>query len=275
MNNNSFRADLHCHTAFSDGSLTPQELILLAKKIGLQGLAITDHDTVDSYDEAIPAAKEAGLWLGSGVEFSCYHKNKPVHILGYDFRLSDPGIHALCQRHQTRRIDRNRAILAKLERCKMPIREEELTGARTIGRPHIAQVMVQKGYVKTIKDAFNLYLAEGKMCYEPGAPFSISEAFEVVRAAGGKAFLAHPHLLNDGIFLKELLALKFDGIECHYARCSPEKERRYLKIAKEKNLLISGGSDYHGDAKEQIPLGCSWVDEETFRKIFQHPLSSP
>jgi predicted metal-dependent phosphoesterase TrpH len=270
-----FRADLHCHTTCSDGTVTPVELVALAKKIGLAGLSITDHDTIDAYETAIPAAHAEGLVLGTGVEFSCAFQSTSVHILGYDYQLDNQEIRSFCKRHQQRRHDRNREILQKLERVHMPLDPNLLeklgSGGRTIGRPHIAQLMVDKGYVGTIKEAFNLYLADDKGCYVPGVTFSVAETIDVIQQAGGKAFLAHPHLLGDGKMLKELLKLHFDGIECHYARCAPEKERRWLKIAKEKNWLISGGSDFHGAVKT-VPLGCSWVDEETFHKIFQHPL---
>jgi predicted metal-dependent phosphoesterase TrpH len=268
----SFRADLHCHTTCSDGSLTPQELVALAKESGLSGLSVTDHDTIDAYETLIPEARRLGILLGAGVEFSCEFKGKSVHILGYDFRLDSPEIRAFCERHQKRREERNRAILAKLSRIGLVIGEQELPSAGTVGRPHIAHLMVKKGYVSSFKEAFQLYLGEGKRCYDEGVTFSAQEGVDVIHQGGGKAFVAHPHLLSDGGFIRELLTLPFDGIECHYARCSPEKERRWLKIAKEKGLLISGGSDFHGALKEHIPLGSSWVDEECFHKIFQKPL---
>lgn len=269
---NDFRADLHCHTTFSDGSLTPPELIALAKKIGLQGLCITDHDTVAAYASAIPAATAAGLLLGAGVEFSCHHCNTAVHILGYDFDLADHNLLAFTRKHQTRRAERNQQILSKLAERAMPLRLEDLNGIEVIGRPHIAQAMLAKGYVTSVQEAFNLYLADGRCCYASGAVFTVEETLSVIQQAGGKAFLAHPHLLQDGRFLRELLKLPFNGIECYYARCSPEKERRFLKIAKSQNLLVSGGSDFHGAVKAQIPLGCSWVDAASFNKIFQRPL---
>ncbi len=270
-----FRADLHCHTSCSDGTCTPVELVGLAKKIGLFGLSITDHDTINAYETAVPAARAQNLLLGTGVEFSCAFQKVSVHILGYDYRLESDEIRLFCERHRERRRARNREILGKLARLNRPLDPLELeelgSQGRTIGRPHIAQLMVKKGYVRTIKEAFNLYLADDKCCYVAGVTFSVQETIDVIRKSGGKAFLAHPHLLEGGQMLKELLKLHFDGIECHYAKCAPDKEKRWLKIAKEKGWLVSGGSDFHGGVKEQIPLGCSWVDEETFHKIFQHP----
>lgn len=263
----TFRADLHAHTTCSDGTLTPVELVEHAVAIGLKGLSITDHDTITAYETAIPKAKELGLLLGTGVEFSSSYKNINVHILGYNYRSDSPEIAAFCQRHQERRIKRNRAILEKLAHLNMPIEEMELKG-KTIGRPHIAQLMIQKGYVRSIKEAFNHYLGDNKCCYVANSPFSVEETVSILHQAGGKAFIAHPHLMSDGRFVKELLQFSLDGIECYYSRCHLEREKRWIKIAQDKGLLISGGSDFHGALKPDIPLGCSWVDEATFRQIF-------
>ena len=269
-----FRADLHCHTTFSDGTMTVREVLELAKQVGLSGLSITDHDTVDAYGEAPPIAKELGLLLGAGVEFSSIFRKMSVHILCYDYYLDSPAIKALCERHKKRRTERNKRILEKLTRLSMPILEDELfaMGERTLGRPHIAHLMVQKGYVPTIRHAFNLYIGDGKPCFDPGEGISTEETLAIIKEAGGKSFLAHPHLLEHASRIKELLKLPFDGIECHYAKLNPDQERRWVKIATEKGILISGGSDYHGSVKEHNPLGCSWVGEETFHRIFERPL---
>jgi 3',5'-nucleoside bisphosphate phosphatase len=266
-----FRADLHCHTTFSDGTMTPSELLAHAKQIGLSALAITDHDTIEAYGTAPAVAKQLGLLLGHGVEFSSTFEGLSVHILGYDFDLLSSSIQVLCEKHRLRRKERNKAILEKLSRLQMPILEEELLemGERSIGRPHIAKLMVQKKYVPTIKQAFNRYIGDGKPCFAPGKEISAEETIAVIHEGGGKAFIAHPHLLGHAAKTKRLLELKFDGIECHYARFLPEQESRWLKIAKEKNWLVSGGSDFHGSNKEYIELGCSWVNEVIFHQIFQ------
>jgi len=266
-----FRADLHCHSTFSDGTMTPEQLLLHAKEIGLSGISITDHDTIEAYTVAPAIAKELSLLLGSGVEFSSIFQGLSIHILGYDFDLDNPAILELCERHRHRRYERNKAILERLSRLSMPIQEEELMsmGERSIGRPHIALLMIKKGYVSTIREAFNTYIGDGKLCFVPGEGISSEETIAVIHKGGGKAFLAHPHLLGHANKIKQLLNLPFDGIECHYGRFSAEQEKRWVKIAHEKGLLISGGSDFHGSVKEFIHLGCSWVDEETFHKIFQ------
>lgn len=269
-----FRADLHCHTTFSDGTMTPFELLSEAKEKGLNGISITDHDTIDAYPEAVVAAKELGISLGSGVEFSCTYRNLSVHVLAYDFDLKEPGIQNLCYRHQQRRTLRNKAILEKLSRLSMPITEEELLaiGQRTVGRPHIGQIMMKKGYVLSIKEAFVRYIGDGKPCFDPGIGISVEETLNIIHQGRGKAFIAHPHLLEGASKIKGLLQLPFDGIECYYARFPLEQEKRWTTIAEEKRLLISGGSDFHGSIKDYNRLGSSWINEEHFLKIFQHPL---
>ena len=271
--NMSFRADLHCHTTCSDGMLTPQELVLKAKSIGLSGLSITDHDTIEAYAVAKPLAREHNLLLGHGAEFSCLFQDLSVHMLAYDFDLKHEGLKSLCESHRHRRFDRNRIILDKLKRLKMPIEEYELNEmGHMIGRPHIAQQLVKKGYVSSIKEAFQLYIGDGKPCFFRGPVVTVEETMAIIHAAEGKAFLAHPHLIKRTSKIKELLKLPFDGIECHYARLLPEREKRWITIAKEKGLLISGGSDFHGAIREHSPLGSSWVDEESFHKIFSKHL---
>lgn len=264
----NFRADLHCHSTCSDGSMTPEELVLHAKEIGLSGLSITDHDSIKAYETAIPAAKAAGIILGSGVEFSTVdNRGVSIHVLGYDVDLESGDLNALCRNHIERRHERNQKILAKLEKRGMKIEISELEGY-TMGRPHIAQELVSKGYASSVQDAFNRLIGDGKPCFDPGTPVYTDETLEVIHAAGGKAFIAHPHLMQRYDFA-DLLKKPFDGIECYYSKCSPDQEKRWLKIAQKKGLLISGGSDFHGAIKPGIPLGCSWVDRETFDRIFE------
>ncbi len=270
-----FQADLHCHTTCSDGTLSPEELVRHAQELGLAGLSITDHDTIGAYSVAIPLAQELGMRLGSGVEFSSVFRGMSVHILGYDFDLNSPDIHALCHKHLERRKERNRRIIKNLHRLHMEIDEEKLLcqGKGTIGRPHIAALMVEKGYVTTIRQAFDLYIGDGKSCFDAGDAISSEETIDVIHRAGGKGFIAHPHLLKHTNKIKDLLKLPFDGLECYYAKFPLDQENKWLHLAKEKGWLISGGSDFHGGVKEHIPLGCSWVDEETFGRIFQRRLS--
>lgn len=272
---NEFRADLHCHTTCSDGSLSPKEIVRLAKQIGLSGLSITDHDTIEAYKLALPEANELGIELVPGVEFSAVYEEASVHILGYAFNISDPSINHFCQRHKQRREARNHAILERLAAHGMPLTIEEVLASSSypscsIGRPHIALAMVKKGYIDTVQNAFKIYIADGKPCFIRGDSFSVQETLHIIHQAKGLAVFAHPHLFKDMILFNNLLKLEFDGLECYYARYLPINNKRWEKIASKKNWLMTGGSDFHGDIKPAISLGTSWVNEETFRKLKQH-----
>jgi len=181
---------------------------------------------------------------------------------------------AFCAEHQKRRKDRNRMILQKLREKEIFIEESELDRfgtERTIGRPHIAQLMMEKTIVSTIQEAFNLYIGDGKSCFQSGISYTPEETIDQIHAASGKAFIAHPHLIKKQQVLETILGMNFDGIECYYGRYRQPHERRWLNLAKKKGWLISGGSDFHGSIKPNIQLGCSWVDEQAVIKIFGEP----
>lgn len=265
-----FRADLHCHSIFSDGTYSPEELIKKALEIGLKGLSITDHDTVEAYQIATPLARELGLKLLSGVEFSTVLFGVSVHILGYGFQLDHPALLSLCERHAKRRKERNQSILENLTKLGMPLEWKDITPVgkhATIGRPHIAQALVNKGFAENISDAFKKYLAEGKPAFSKGEPFSVEETLDILRQAKGKAIIAHPHLIEDKEILRRLLKMNFDGIEGYYANFQKNQNSRWLLVAEKKGWLITGGSDFHGEVKPQISLGASWVGEETFNRL--------
>lgn len=266
---NEFRADLHCHSTYSDGTYTPSELIELACKIGLSGLSITDHDTIEAYREAIPEAAERQLPLIPGLELSTVHKGKSVHVLAYSFQLNSADILDFCKNQRARRENRNKAILERLASHGMPIEEDELSSPldnRSFGRPHIAQAMVKRGYVSSIQQAFHEYIGDGKLCFYPGSRFSVEETIEIIHKARGVAIIAHPHLIENSI-VKDLLEMKFDGIEGYYARFSSEDHARWIKTGMKRGWLITGGSDFHGAIKPNIPLGSSWVGEEVFKTL--------
>jgi hypothetical protein len=271
----TFRAEIHCHTNCSDGTASPLELIELAKEANLQGLSITDHDTILAYEEAIPAAKKAGIRLGSGAEFSCNFQDISIHVLAYDFKLNSPDIILLCQNHEERRMKRNRLILQKLRDKGFSISEDELlefAKGRSVGRPHIAEVMLKKGYVKTLKEAFQKYIGDGRSCFAPGETVSLEETLKVIHESEGKAFLAHPHLLPARTPFASMLKLPWDGIECYYSRLADDACQKWVDIATNRNLLISGGSDFHGRMKPDAVLGCRAIGLETFDRIFTHEL---
>jgi predicted metal-dependent phosphoesterase TrpH len=202
------------------------------------------------------------------VEISSELEEKPVHILGYGFDLGSSSLGLFLKEIQKRRAERNRSILQKLKAQRMPIEESELAAlnTRTIGRPHIAQLMVKKGYVSSVQTAFDRYLKNGACCYAHGFKYTPKEAIEAIQQAKGKAILAHPHFYKKGALLKKILSCPFDGIECYYASLPKELERPWLQLAKERGWIATGGSDYHGAFKNNL-LGSSWVNEATFKAL--------
>lgn len=264
---NEFRADLHCHTTCSDGTVSPEDIVLLAIKRNLSGLAITDHDSIHAYPIALPIARKLQFPLISGVEFSSMHNNKNVHLLGYSFSLTSTAIHDFCERHHRRRTMRNNAILEKLAKHGMAISEDELGESPTLGRPHIAMALMKKGYVTSLQEAFHKYIGDGKPCYAPGGYFSVEETIDIIHQAGGFAVIAHPHLIQEPNLVNELLDMPFDGIEGYYGRFPADQQERWVKMGEKRGWLVTGGSDFHGDIKPMQPLGSSWVGEETFRRL--------
>ncbi len=274
-----FRADLHCHTTCSDGTTSPEQILKMAVQIGLSGFSITDHDTIDAYQVAVPLAKDLGIELISGAEFSSFQGDVSVHILAYSFPLNSPIIKDFCLKHIERRNNRNRKILTLLNEHGIALNEEDVLASLSpnsasvhcaIGRPHIALAMLKKGYIHTIQEGFNKYLGDGKPCYFPGESFTVQETIDIIHQAKGLAVIAHPHLIDHSATLKQLLEMDFDGIECYYARFNKESLKRWLKIAEHRQWLITGGSDYHGAIKPNTPLGSSWVSEEPFRLLQKH-----
>ncbi|MBI5272901.1 MAG: PHP domain-containing protein [Chlamydiia bacterium] len=267
----AFRADLHCHSTHSDGSDSPETLLEKATLVHLQGLSITDHDTMSVYTpELFARAAHLQIRLLPGIELSTELDQTAVHILGYGYDIRSASFQSFLQEMQRRRMERNRLILKKLAKRSMPIAEADLmrTNAQhSIGRPHIAALMIKKGYVGSMQEAFERYLKDGASCYAAGFKYTPLEAVEQIHLARGKAVLAHPHVYKKSTLIKKILDYPFDGIECYYALLPRELESPWLNIAKERGWIATGGSDYHGAMKAHIPLGASWVNEATFNAL--------
>ncbi len=262
------RADCHCHTTYSDGSLSVIDLLNLAKEKQLDGLSITDHDTIDAYETAIPYAQSLGIPLVSGIEISAELRKTSTHVLGYAFDLRNNELKAFCQRLQNDRENRNHKILERLTAIKMPITMEEIRtkfGEGSIGRPHIAKLMVAKGYAKSMKQAFARYLGDKGRCHVSGFQVDVEQAIELIRRAGGFAVLAHPHYIRPTKLIDELTAMPFDGIEAYHGHLSLKQVQPWIDIAKKKEWIVTGGSDFHGQKKSFHPLGCAWTPEENFK----------
>jgi len=265
----SWRADLHCHTTCSDGTMRPSQLIEHAHILGLKGLSITDHDSIEAYKEAAITAKLYNVLFLPGIELSTTHKGMNIHLLGYSFSPDNSTILALCEKHAKWRYERAAAIVAKLNQLGIALSMEDVGGS-SIGRPHIALALIKKGAASSVAEAFALYLAEGRPAYIPHVGITVEEALTAIHIARGVAVLAHPHLIRSNKIANDLLSMPFDGIECYYARFPAHSNARWLVTAAKRGLLITGGSDFHGDIKPNNPLGSSWVDEKHFMALWSH-----
>jgi len=256
--------DLHTHSTASDGSYRPAEVVRLAKEGGLKAVALTDHDTTDGLDEALAAGVELGVEVIPGVEISTRFTDDTMHILGYFLDFKSGKLEERLAVLKQARKDRNPKIVAKLNALGIPITMEQVeqaSGGGQVGRPHIARVLLGAGYVRSMQQAFDIYLKNGGKAYVAKYRFPPAEALDMIREAVGIPVLAHPFTLGLGSamalrdLLRDLQALGLAGIEVFYAEHTPEQEARYLKLAQELGLLVTGGSDFHGDNKPDVTLG--------------------
>lgn len=253
--------DLHTHTQASDGMNPPAENVRLAMEKGLSGLAITDHDTVAGIAEAQRAGAELGLAVVPGIEISTRAGGKDIHVLGYFLNDKDERLLERLARLRSVRAERNELIIAKLQQLDIPITLQEvkeglsrpLRPDESLGRPHIADTLVRKGFAADMRDAFDRYLAEGKPGYASLPRISPEEAMEWIREAGGAPVLAHPGLYGDDGLVRAIVERgKPAGMEVFHSDHGPEEERRYMAMAEQYRLIATGGSDYHGVRQDVV-----------------------
>jgi 3',5'-nucleoside bisphosphate phosphatase len=245
--------DLHTHTSYSDGALTPHELLEKAKATGIRLISITDHDSVSGLAEAESHAKEIGIEFVPGIEITSSYRRYQLHFLGFFFDYTNSYFISRLEDLRNGRVNRARRIIAKLNKIKIPLRLEsvlEKSGVEnSIGRPHIANTMVEEGYAETYDEVFNKYLGIGRPAYEANYPFPPEDAIRMVAQAGGLSFIAHPsHYVSEDV-LRQLLKLGLDGIEVIHPSHSPEEVEWGGKFADDNGLLKCGGSDFHGGLK--------------------------
>lgn len=255
--------DLHCHSTFSDGSLAPEQLIAEAAKIGLAALALTDHDTVAGLPRFLAAAAGTAVRAVPGVELSVDCSSGVMHMLGYWMDTANPELIRQMEWIRNGREMRNRGMLEKLNALGFAMTWEEvqaLAGEDVVGRPHFGQVMLQKGYAKDKNEVFDKWLGDGKPAYVDRPRLTAAAAVAVIRQAGGVAVLAHPFTLRvsrDALasLFFELAAAGLAGVECYYSEHSAELTKEFLAMARQANLVPTGGSDFHGEVSPGIRLG--------------------
>ncbi|WP_338540129.1 PHP domain-containing protein [Paenibacillus tundrae] len=255
MNQPNGRCDLHTHSQASDGMQSPTANVELAKHKGLAAVALTDHDTVAGVAEALRAGEELGIKVVAGVEISTRAGGRDIHVLGYYVNIEDKTFLERLRNLREAREERNHRIIAKLQELGLAISWQEvieglgrpLEPDESIGRPHMADVLVNKGYATDMRDAFDRYLAEGKPGFVSVPRVAPEEACRWIREAGGAAVIAHPGLYGNDELVREIIQnSKPDGIEVFHADHDLAEERKYADLALEFGLIQTGGSDYHG-----------------------------
>ncbi len=255
--------DLHCHSIFSDGTMTPAELVGMARTEQLGGLALTDHDTIAGVPALLSAAQEVGLPAVSGVELSANHGDIPIHILGYGFNPDDTSLNdSLAQLQQTRK-KRNEKIIENLFELGIDVTYNEmqvLAGDGVVGRPHFGQLLINLGKAQTMQLAFDKYLRKGRPAYAAREILPVAEAIKIIHRAKGLAVLAHPGTIpldskKSLDLIYTFLDFGLDGIEVYYPIHSAGFRKQLLSLCANENLVITGGSDYHGDIRPGTRLG--------------------
>ena len=254
--------DLHTHTLYSDGLLTPQQLLFKAHERGLSAIGITDHDTVDAISEAQKVAPDYEIEVVAGIEISCMENDRDVHILGYCIDPGNATLREYCKVFKEDRKRRAKKIVENLQKLSVNLSYdavENRAGDGSIGRPHIAAAMIEAGYVATFEDAFRMYLSNHSPAYEPRTRFTVKQAADLIHAAGGVAILAHPgRYFSDPRLLMPLVKSGLDGIEVTYPSHGRAIQHFYHVFAKQHGLLETGGSDYHGSR---------FYDEDNFGRV--------
>lgn len=245
------RADLHLHTTCSDGMLTPETVVQIANKLKLRAIAITDHDTIDGIAPALREAKKySDLEVIPGIEINTHYEGQEIHILGYYIDYKEDYLKQTLTEFQEYRILRAKKIIYKLNnQLKIDVCfDEVLKKAKgpSVGRPHIAAALAEKGYAENIQDAFEKYLDLGKPAYVPRKKITPYDAIDIIKKSKGIPVLAHPGLLEKQDIIQSLIDYGIIGIEVIHRDHSQWQNKFYYDFALKNNLLMTGGSDSHG-----------------------------
>lgn len=267
--------DLHIHSTFSDGTLTPAEIVMLAKQKGLSAVSITDHDTFDGFYEATAAGEQYGLEVITGIELSAVFEDVQIHILGHLTDDNPDVLRSFADGFKKNRIERNILMVEKLNEAGFQITFDELkefSKEDILSRTHIAQLMKKKNYVPTAREAFRRYLSPWCNTYVPMKSFGAGQTIELIRNAGGIATLAHPVLYGLSYpeldeMVGELKALGLQGIECLYSTHTEKDEAEMLRLSEKYDLCVTGGSDFHGASRPDVDLADNYVPETVLENL--------
>lgn len=251
-------ADLHLHTKYSDGTFTPEELVLHAQKGGLSCIALTDHDTVEGCAGTAAAAAAVKMEFIPGTELTAEHNDTELHVLGYFLDIHNKKLLAEIAKFQAVRQNRIHEMVKRINALGVPLAAESvfaIANCKSPGRPHVARAMVKAGLINSLDEAFERFLKKGRPAWVPKTKVSALEAIDLIHQAGGLAVMAHPGLNRTDEIIPALVDAGLDGIECFHTKHSTVMSERYLSIAEEHDLLVTGGSDCHGFSKGKPLIG--------------------
>jgi predicted metal-dependent phosphoesterase TrpH len=263
-------ADLHLHTQFSDGTFTPEELVVQAQKHGLACIALTDHDTVEGCERATAACAAVNMEFIAGAELTAEHKDIEVHVLGYFLDTQNRVLLERIAKFQAVRQSRIYEMVAALNRLDIPLKAESvfaLANCKSPGRPHVARALVKEKLIGNLDEAFERFLKKGRPAWVPKTKMSALESVELIHQAGGLAVMAHPGLNRSDEIIPDLVDAGLDGIECFHTKHSTVMSERYLEIAEKHDLLVTGGSDCHGYSKKAPLIGTVKLPYEHVEKL--------
>lgn len=275
-NTPSASADLHLHTTHSDGTFSPQRLVAEAKACGLACMSLTDHDTVNGIVETAALAKAAGIEFIPGIELTAHIDEREFHVLAYfpnSEGWNDPGFRGEIRKFSDARVERIHKTVAKLNAVGVDIKTEEIfaiSGMGAPGRLHIARALMDGGHVNSVDDAFSRYLRKGQPGFAPKFRIGAQDAIALIHRYKGVAVFAHPGIAGLDHRIEDFVGWGLDGVEVWHSKHRPRDVKRYQEIASRHSLLLTGGSDCHGMAKEQILIGGVKLTYEHVEKLKAH-----
>ncbi len=265
------KADLHIHSTASDGMMTPGEIVKTAEGLNLNVIALTDHDSIEGISAARKAASKTPVTVINGAEITVCFDNREIHLLAYAFDLENKKLNECLRKHKIKRVERAKVIIGHLQKEGLELSIDEVlaeASSRNVCRPHIAAVLVSKGYVATLKEAFLRYLSDEKLGKLNNFYHSLEEVVMIVKQAGGVAVIAHPGRLYTEKQLKKIVASGIDGVETAHPAHSYDIQQYLEQFAEKNNLLTTGGSDFHGKRKKYYRyFGTLGVNEKQVQKV--------
>jgi predicted metal-dependent phosphoesterase TrpH len=264
--------DLHLHTTASDGLCDPAVLVDLAWRAGIKTMSVTDHDTVAAHWEVESAAKASGIAFVPGIEITAVHEGRDVHVLGYFIDRHDVSLNTFLETQRADRVRRVAAIVDRLADLGKPLNRSELLAARargkSLGRPLIAKALVKAGHVADTRQAFDQWIGEGRPAFIPRTGPSPADVIEIISRAGGVSSLAHPGLLKRDDLIPAMIEAGLTAIEAFHSEHDAAATGHYLALADRHGILVSGGSDYHGETeRRRAAFGTVGLPPDRFEKL--------